>query len=48
MADNASSNVAMTRHLSLVLARDGIIWDNQTHYILCFAHIINLIVQQFI
>ena len=39
----------MAKHLSSHLAvKDNIVWDPDTSYIPCFAHIINLVVQKFI
>ena len=47
--DNAANNMTMAKHLSSYLAvKDNIVWDPNTSYILCFAHIINLVVQKFI
>jgi len=39
----------MAQHLSNHLAiKDNIVWDPDTNYIPCFAHMINLVVQKFI
>ena len=47
--DNAANNITMARHLSdHFTIKDNIVWDPDTNYILCFAHIINLVVQKFI
>jgi len=47
--DNAANNMTMARHLSNHLAvKDNIVWDPDTNYIPCFAHVINLVVQKFI
>ena len=41
--------MTMARHLSNHLAvKDNIVWDPDTSYIPCFAHIINLVMQKFI
>jgi len=41
--------MTMARHLSNHLAvKDNIIWDPNTSYIPCFAHVINLVVQKFV
>ena len=47
-ADNALNNISIARQLSLLLARESIVWDNEANYIPCFAHIVNLVVQKFL
>ena len=47
--DNRANNMTMAQHLSNHLAiKDNIVWDPDTNYIPCFAHMINLVVQKFI
>jgi len=46
--DNASNNFTMVRHLSSRLFEEGIEWDYRTQHIPCLAHIINLVVKEFL
>jgi len=46
--DNASNNFSMARELERMLEDIGVTWDRKTNHIPCLAHIINLVVQQFL
>ena len=46
--DNASNNFTMVQHLSSRLFEEGIEWDYRTQHIPCLAHIINLVVKEFL
>ena len=48
-ADNASNNNTMMESLSTILqAEANVIWDHNTHHVRCLAHIINLVVGDFL
>ena len=48
ITDNASNNYTMIRHISSHLREEGIEWDHRTQHIPCLAHIINLVVKEFL
>ena len=48
-ADNATNNNTMVESLSAILRTEAnVIWDHKTHYVRCLAHIINIVVGDFL
>ena len=48
-ADNAKNNDTMVESLSAILLREAnVIWDHNTHHVRCLAHIINIVVGDFL
>ena len=48
-ADNATNNNTMMEYLSAILLKEAnIIWDHKTHHVQCLAHIINIVVGDFL
>ena len=48
-ADNATNNNTMMESLSAILLREAnVIWDHKTHHVRCLAHIINIVVGDFL
>jgi hypothetical protein len=47
--DNARNNDTMVECLSEILQTDAqIVWDHETHHVRCLAHIINIVVGDFL
>ena len=47
--DNASNNNTMVESLSTILKQeDNVIWNHNTRHVRCLAHIINLVVADFL
>jgi hypothetical protein len=48
-ADNAKNNNTMVESLSTILRTEAnVIWDHKTHHVRCLAHIINIVVGDFL